>query len=141
MAQGWEVSEVGVHRKDTEECQGFPFNVCVEWDCALHGLSSRAVELALRLEGTLRFATSAPVLLMWEQDCVEATSRKLAKGTREKVMELVVHGPFVQVLPEPQVHVSLLLPFFEQIVDVLVQCSRNVSSHWTFHKSSSRSWK
>ena len=34
--------------------------------------------------------------------------------------ELVVGAPVVQVLPEPQLHVSLRLPLIEQIVDVPV---------------------
>ena len=48
---------------------------------------------------------------------MEATSRNIATGTREEVMELVVDAPVVQVLLEPQVQVKLRLPFVEQIVD------------------------
>ena len=41
---------------------------------------------------------------------MEATLKKLAKGTREEVTELVVDAPVVQVLPKARVHVSLRLP-------------------------------
>ena len=47
-------------------------------------------------------------------------------GSRDEVTELVVDAPVVQVLPEPQVQVSLRLPFFEQIVDVPVSQERIV---------------
>ena len=121
------MSEVGVHWKETEESYGFPFNQCVEWNCVVHGaerpgecLVVPSCGVALRLEETLGVAAGAPVLPIWEQDGVEATPRKLAKGTREEVTELVVDAPVVQVLPEPQVQVSLRLPFSEQIVDVPV---------------------
>ena len=50
------------------------------------------LELALRLERSL--------MLIWEQDGVEATLRTLAKGTREEVTELVVDAPVVQVFAE-----------------------------------------
>ena len=48
---------------------------------------------------------------------MEATSRNIATWTRELVMELVVDARVVQFLLEPQVHVSLRLPFVEQVVD------------------------
>ena len=70
----------------------------------------KKAEFALCLEGTLAVVANTPVLI-WEED--GGDPRKLAKGTREEVTELVVDAPVVQVLPEPQVHVSLRLPFVE----------------------------
>ena len=106
---------------------GFPFDVlcvlsgiarCMEPSGLKKALSFRAVELSLRLEGTLGgWLRVLQFCHLGRQDGVEATSRNIATGTREEVMELVVDAPVLQVLLEPQVHVSLRLPFVEQVVD------------------------
>ena len=57
---------------------------------------------------------------------MEWTPRKLAKGTREEVTELVVDAPVDQALLESQVHVSPRFPSVEQIVDVPVPQERIV---------------